>query len=436
MASIDQKLKLIVGNEFVTNDSDIMSEYFFVPPEENNFRLIFPETVEALQRIIKLASDEIMPVFSTYDTYFPDSVARHKRGILLDFKRMNKIERIDPKNLVAHIQRGVTFEQLIPELKRHDIKLSVPASATSKSVVEQYVSRAINMRAARYPEVAVSNMKVVLPDGKIQLTGSHALSEDASDHKADGGPNLSQWYLGGDDIFGIVARASIWTFPIWNTHEAVAFGFDAIEEASAFIREMPRRELCTMGIAMNKKEFMQKAEIDETGLPPWIAILVIEGVEAIAAYRKKIVYASAMEKGLRDLSELIADKYGLFETPWYVNGIPRLGFYCNFDRITEFNKIVVSGCSVEDVGIKLVSVSNGGCVWLEYQFPQSDDVYTMVNKIGNNLVEKGAFFDRPSGKLADSVYSKLDGVYINHLKRIKNMIDPVNIINPGIPIEL
>ena len=66
----------------------------------------------------------------------------------------------------------------------------------------------MNLAASKYPEVQASNMKVVLQDGRIHLTGAHAISEETSDWKEDGGPNLSKWYLGADDIFGIVVRAA------------------------------------------------------------------------------------------------------------------------------------------------------------------------------------------------------------------------------------
>lgn len=437
MSTTDDRLRSIVGYEAVISDNDHISGHFRVPlTDESELRVVLPETADEVQKIVKLAIDEKIPVFTTYDTYFPASVASFKTGILLDFKHMNKIERIDPKNLMVHVQRGVTFEQLITELKRYDMDLALPAVATSKSPAEQYVSRCITTRAARYHEIAASNMKVVLPDGNIHLSGSHALSEDAADHKADGAANLSQWYWGADDIYGIVTRASIWAFPVFEKRKILAFGFDRLEDASGLIRNLPRREVCTMAIALNRTAFKEKAGVEDDNLNPWIAVIGIEGMNKLVDLREKIALGVAEEKGANNLTHLLDDKTDMFEVPWYSIESSHLGFYSLFNRISEFDSIIEkSGLSPEDMGILAVSISNGSGVWLEYEFPKETES-SKIDELGISLASAGAFFDRPHGKLAESIYSKMDGSYIRHIKRIKTMLDPHNILNPGIPVTL
>ncbi len=437
MTTTADRLSSIVGHASVFNDPGVISSYFRKPVQAPGLWVVQPQTVEDVQRIMRFSTNEKMPVFTTYDTYFPSGVASYENGILLDFKRMNKIERIDRNNLTIHVQRGVTFAQVAEELKRYGMKLSPPAAATSRSVVEQSISRSVSLRAARYPEISASNMKVVLASGEVHLSGSHALSEEAADHKGDPSANLSQWYWGADDIYGVVTRASIWTFPIWEINRILAFGFDSLKEASMFIREMPRRELCTMALVLNQKNFIEKTDVTDDGLSPWIAIIGVEGYEKLVSYRQKVVSGVATEKGGKDISATLEGKTEVFEAPWYAVDKPRIGFYSLFSRIAEFDNLVEEGVgSMEEVNRMAVSVSYGGCVWLEYEFPVKEAAYETAEAVALKLAEKGAFFDRPSGKLAEVVYAHADDAYVSHIKRIKDMVDPEHKINPGTPRKL
>jgi FAD/FMN-containing dehydrogenase len=46
------------------------------------------------------------------------------------------------------------------------------------------------------------------------------------------------------------------------------------------------------------------------------------------------------------------------------------------------------------------------------------------------LMNEGAFFSRPYGKLAPIIYDRAAG-YTQALKRVKKVFDPKNIMNPG-----
>ena len=155
MSITDDRLVRVLGDDGISRE---VTTYFRGQVEAPKLKAAFPKNVEDIQKILRVARDADLPVFTTYDTYFPKSVSS-KEGILLDFKRMNKIERIDPKNLVAHVQRGVTFEQLEEELRKYNIKFAPPVAATSNSVMEQGVARSLVLNAAKDPQLVVSNIR-------------------------------------------------------------------------------------------------------------------------------------------------------------------------------------------------------------------------------------------------------------------------------------
>ena len=432
MSTLDQRLIAAVGEENVLKDPAKISSFFRQPVEKTGLRALLPEKVEEVQSIVKLAREERLPVFTTYDSFFRQEVSSHKAGLLIDFRRMNKIERMEPRGMVVHVQRGVTYEQLTEETKKNGIKLLPAAAATSRSVVEQSVNRAVNLRAARFPDATVANMKVVLADGRIHLTGTHALSEEGANVAHDGSADLSRWYVGADDMFGIVTRATINVYPIWEERKVCFFGFEQLEGACALIRDIPRHEWALENIALNKKALARLAGINEKGLPPWVAVIGLEGKKKLVDYYEKQVYDLVGRKGASNLTSKLGESAAIIERPWYAIDQPCLGFYTTFKRIGEFDEVIEAslkdaGSSLDDVSRKVISVASGGAVWLGYDLPAE-----MCEKVGVRLVDRGAFFDRPTGKLSEAVYSKMDA-FVRHVKRIKNMMDPGNLLNPGIP---
>ena len=49
-----------------------------------------------------------------------------------------------------------------------------------------------------------------------------------------------------------------------------------------------------------------------------------------------------------------------------------------------------------------------------------------------DLINLGAFFNRPYGDWAEDVYKSLDDSIIMALKKVKKIFDPNNVLNPGV----
>ena len=429
MATFHDQLAAVVGERNVTQDPCKIAALFARPPESAGLFLVKPATVEHVQALARLCGAAGVPARTTSDTLFPRSAGQGERAVLLDFSRMNAIERLDNRNLMAHVGRGVTFEQLSAALSPMGMKLNMPAAATSPSVAEQFTARAVSLRACRYHEVAASNLQVVLADGRVHLTGSHALSEFTADHKGDGGANLSQWYLGADDCMGIVTRASVWCFPIWERSVNLAYGFPDQASAAGFIREISRRELVTMGLVMNAAAFREKIKADPSPAP-FVAVAGVEGIASVARVREKALAETARTHGGADLSALLSADPRVFERPWYATGRPRLGFYSRFPRVPDFDAVLSEqGFDPDAVSRFLVSVALGGCVWVEWGFSECDA--DRMEDLSLSLAAAGAFFDRPHGRLAAAVYGSMDPACTAHLSRVKRMLDPAGTLNPA-----
>ena len=62
----------------------------------------------------------------------------------------------------------------------------------------------------------------------------------------------------------------------------------------------------------------------------------------------------------------------------------------------------------------------------------SETIKKKILDIGNQLIENGAFFNRPYGIWSNKVFSHHSIETINALKKVKKIFDPNNVLNPGV----
>ncbi|MGW8323417.1 MAG: FAD-binding oxidoreductase, partial [Thermodesulfobacteriota bacterium] len=283
--SLKERLARIVGAEHVKDQPDQLAGYFPAPAETSGLLAVQPAETGEVQEIMRVASESGVVVRTMNDRRLRDSDAGQE-GIVLDFQRMRAVERLDKRNLLAHVQRGLTFVELKKVLDEQDLKIATPIGATSDSVLCNFINRTPLKKATFYPEVNVFTMQVVLADGTLFRTGSHALSEKV-DLREDGGPSLSRWFFGSDDIFGVITRATIWLYPRTECREALLFGFDTLEEAARVLRNVPRTELGSEYLAANRRFLSSLLQEEKGRLPVWTVMVGFDGKAKLVAYQKE-----------------------------------------------------------------------------------------------------------------------------------------------------
>ena len=108
-----------------------------------------------------------------------------------------------------------------------------------------------------------------------------------------------------------------------------------------------------------------------------------------------------------------------------------------FNRAQSFDEIVAgesNNCSIEsgDTGRLFVAMDRGRTVTCIYEFyNDGSKTGAFVDDLNMKLLDNGAYFDTPQGELSKAVFVRIDGC-AQQLKRVKNMLDPKGILNPGI----
>ena len=380
--------------------------------------------------------------------------------MLLDTKKINDIHEVDSLNLLATIGPGVTFPQLIQEVKRIDesLKIALPVAADSPYVLANYMrlNTTTISPTLRGRTIMISNYHVVLPEnGEIFKSGSHSISEQ--DHLPDwpgtGGTAASVAFYGTEDALGIPFKAVIWVFPIQESRKKLAIGFDNIENVKHYLKEQSRSGRMIEAYAANNtflsvllcKEGLD-IEKSKKKLPPWTVVCSIEGSEELTGLTEKILKNEAKKLGGDEIRDKITRQiFGTLERPWYVwdrhcyKGSSQIAKYLSLVRKSEkFDQIFEKSMTrikypKEDIGHLIVPLKQGRSLYCEYDIYYSSDEENKYSKAFDetylDLVKAGAFVERPNGKIGEYIYSKNPEI-LNIQKRIKKNLDPSGILNP------
>jgi len=125
-------LEAIVGGENVAVGPEAARKFLRAGAVMPEWIRVCPGTTEEVQAIVRLARERRVGILTCPNRYaLPEDLLR--KGILVDFSRMDRVERIDTRNLVAHIERGVTWGKLKEALKPLGVKTYAPVAANSFS---------------------------------------------------------------------------------------------------------------------------------------------------------------------------------------------------------------------------------------------------------------------------------------------------------------
>jgi len=451
-------LEAIAGKENVSAEPDKLSAYFAsdVKPE---LVLVTPTQAEQIQELVRFANAHKASIYTVRDRYCPEDIAKQD-GILLDVKKMNQVHEVDSLNLVATIGPGVTFPELIREVKRVDntLKVALPVAADSPYVLANYMRRNATTISPtlRGRTIMVSNYHVVLPEtGEVFKSGSHSISEQ--DHLPDwpgtGGTAASIAFYGMEDALGIPIKSVIWVFPVQECRQELSIGFPDVSKAKDYIREHCRKGRYIEAYAANRtflSVILAKEGLDikksRNSLPPWTVVGSLEGSEELVNVTRDILLAAAAELGGEEVRNGIETSLAsTLERPWYAwdrdeyLGVSRvIPFYSLFRRSAEFDGLFnqaaqKAGYPEENIGQLLVPMKQARSLYCEYDIyfePGEERKFDTFFKFSyEELVKAGAFVDRPQGNVAEYIYSQNKPIW-QLQKGIKKNLDPAGILNP------
>ncbi|MFX0040415.1 MAG: FAD-binding oxidoreductase [Promethearchaeota archaeon] len=476
---IYNELVRICGSKNVSNDSTLLETYsedlsFF--PKNNPKYVVWPKNTKQVQKILKTANFlnfSIIPVSSpSGPRHHGDTIPRHHKSVILNLSKLNEIINIDKKNRVVMIEPGVTFGDLIPLLNKKGLKLLIPLHPrASKSVLTAALERE-PVTIPRYMWDSSDPLlctEVFFGNGDLFRTGVAAgpgtIKQQIKSGQAQVNPmgptqfSLFRVIQGAQGSIGIVTWATIKLEINPSIQKVYHLQSDKVEDLLDFQHELLKYRLCdelfilnNLNLAClikeNSTEITHFAEV----LPKWNLIYTISGKGELA--NEKISYLEGdirdiLRKKPLELKECkILNENDILKfinkadiNPWRLRlsgAYQDIIFISNYERIAEFIFLVNKYFS-NKLGVYIQPINQGTSYHLEFDiYYNSDnteealDIKEKFLNVSIQLMDSGAFFNRPYGLWAKEVYKKHEASTQIALKKVKKIFDPNNVLNPGV----
>ncbi|MBI5487611.1 MAG: FAD-binding oxidoreductase [Deltaproteobacteria bacterium] len=177
--------------------------------------VLFPEVTAEVQALVRAAAKDRIPLtVRVTGSNVAGLTVPPARGAVVDLSRMNRLE-LDPREMIAVVEPGVTWAALKPELERLEppLRIGYPLSPPHTSVLANCLLDGLGNLSLRHGSLGdwLTGVEVVLPDGSLVRTGSAAAS--ASWCSRGPLPDLTGLFVAWQGATGIVVRGGVHVWP-------------------------------------------------------------------------------------------------------------------------------------------------------------------------------------------------------------------------------
>jgi FAD/FMN-containing dehydrogenase len=468
---IERSLSQIVGKDYVITDPAELEKYSkdqsFVPPRMP-LMAVKVKTREEVQQVVRFANQYKIPLTPySSGTTFQGAHIPSFPGITVDLSLMNRIHSIDFDSRTAIIEPGVTFKQLQDEAKKYGLRVLTAWGVPSYgSVLVTYLERTPLYSWPKYGgHWELMNFEVVLPTGEVIAFGAMALPWIKNPAILMGkGIGWTRLFCAAQGTLGIVTKGIVTLKTLHDTVQEVFFiPFERVDDVVEAIKEIQFIEVGEECFAINSlylacllsEKWPEEFEEMRSFLPKWTVVVILRGYkedveceeEDLKDLASKIKVELETElAGIKDARERILKEIeypmGMLKLNRYkgaCNFIPAYTLLINVIKLDMFVQSVAKefGYPVDDIGTFILPIERGQAVYYEPSFfrdstnPQdTEKVKNLWYYVADKLIDHGAYYERPYGPLAEMTYTRA-ARYKSALKRIKRLLDPNNIMNPG-----
>lgn len=250
-------LRDIVGAAYVLADEESMARYAQDETEDLHYLpevVVKPDTTEQVSRIMRLCSQELLPVTPRGGgTGLSGGALAQFGGVLISMERFNRITLIDERNLQVTTEPGVITEELQNAVKEKGLFYPPdPSSRGTCFIGGNIAENSGGPKAVKYGVVKdyVLNLEMVLPSGEVIWTGANVLKNAT-------GYNLTQLVVGSEGTLGIVTQIVLRLIPLPKTDLLMLVPFRSAESACEAVSAIFRA-----GYTPSAMEFMERDAID------------------------------------------------------------------------------------------------------------------------------------------------------------------------------
>ncbi len=449
--SIIHELRGIVGSGALFTDPEELSCYsydatgqIFLPDGVS-----FPETAEQISAILQLANRHDFPVVPRgAGSGMTGGSLPVKGGLVLVTSRMNRIIEIDPDNMIAIVEPGVITGDLQDELKKHNLMYPPdPASLKFCSIGGNAAECAGGPSAVKYGVTKdyVIGLEAVLPTGEIIQTGVRT-------EKSVVGYDLTRLFIGSEGTLGIFTKLTLRLLPLPESKTTFLLTFTSLPEATEMVSK-----ILAAGIIPCTLEYMDKTAIsivrshtpdllpDTTSA---LIILEIDGTESQVQHQQQKVVKFLNDRGTAyrytedddERSELWQARRSISPASFNLKPnkisedvvVPRT-------KIPDLVRFCEKTANDLDLAILTFGHAGDGNIHVNIMVDITNEVELTNGRMAKKLlfefvVALGGSLSGEHGigiTKSEFLPVEIDRTALEVMKKIKNLFDPNNILNPG-----
>ena len=454
-SALYDSLVKIVSKDFVSDQKE--ERYFYardgglMPPHEPDF-VVMPKTTEEVQEIVKLANSEKVPIVPIgAGLALTGLVIPQRGGIVLDMKRMDRILEVNEKARYVVVEAGVTQGALKSHLQKHHphLRHSIPDAPPIATIVANAVIHGQGRLSQQhgFNSDMVSGLEVVLPTGELCRIGSCSVSLYWFS-KGPPLPDLSGLFLGWFGTTGIITRLGLKLYPCKKMRDVMLFLADKAELIPDIM------------LKLSHTEMVEDVVVSAQPLPLrfrgtfWIMAYVTSDSDEELEFKHKMVWDALWEyfenRDVGFLSVSPEMKAPLMSMPSKDTSrfadVAKGGGFQYAGPITPIEKFPAFIRKLEEVAIEYNVfyasttrlIGAGHCMMFSFSFSFNRANADEMVRAKEALAECSKFALEEGGVLwkADiyeqkMLMDKMDPNTLALMKKIKQLMDPNGIMNPG-----
>lgn len=272
-------------------------------PPQSPEGVIFPETTEEVAEALRICHQHRIPVIPYgVGTSLEGQIMASRGGLCIDLSKMNGIVKVNPEDLDARVQAGVTRRQLNHYLRDQGLFFPVDPGADA-TLGGMASTRASGTNAVRYGTIRdnIMGLTVVLADGRVIRTGGRA-------RKSAAGYDLTSLFIGAEGTLGVITELTVRLYGKVDGISSAVCSFQTLEGAVDAVIETIQ-----LGIPVARIELLDDVQVD--------AINRYSGTDYAVAPTLFMEFHGTRE-GVRENARMVGDiaaEHGGRDFQWAVN---------------------------------------------------------------------------------------------------------------------
>ncbi|MFW9771978.1 MAG: FAD-binding oxidoreductase [Candidatus Thorarchaeota archaeon] len=457
---IQIKLNEIVGSKNVSADEIDLLAYSTALLISLNWSLqgkipglpdliVWPENKFQISEILKLANTEKIPVIPYGEgSGAVGGTIPLQGGIILDMKKFNKILNINDKNLTVTAESGINGMNLERYLNAKGYTCGhIPQSLYMSSLGGWIAHKAAGQFSTKYGKIEdiVLGMEMILPQGEI-INFKPIV-------RASTGPQLDKFFIGNEGTLGIVTEATLKIWPYPEARALISYVFPSIEDSFNATREILREHIFPAVIRIyDQFETERHFPEIEKAKDKVMVVFVCEGNQKLVNLEEEVTKEKCEKNngvscGPHPVEHWFETRFRVTETstmPPYKIVFDTLEIASSWDNATKIYHSVID--SMNDLkGVVMITAH------ISHFYPNGVGVYFSFGGVPDKGISDLSFYQKCWDTTIKAVLNAGGSIAHHHgiginrshwmddewgksmqiMRRIKDLLDPNNILNPG-----